>query len=308
MAESTTRAVLIEHGSPQFTDDQTLRRLAGAFVASYKSDATRRGYSEDLTQWFRWLRATGIDPLIDIQRVHGELYARHMEDVGYAPATRQRRIGTVRRWYEWLLDEEYHDGRNPMRKVAQPAGIPVRDRPYLSRREMRILLDTAQEHSPEAWAFVSLGYFNALRIGEICRADVGSLGKDGYHRTLAIHGKGDKPARVVLVGPCLEAVEACVGDRQVGALIPGIPGGPRLNNRQAGRLLDKLCREAGITRITPHSLRRTSIILALQDKQPIREVQISLARHANSKTTESYDTRRRSMDEHLGDVLVRAIV
>lgn len=317
MSESTTPlAVLVENGhGPIPTSDEDLRHLMVGYVSSFRSPATRTAYTDDLGQFFRWCRAHDVDPLVGVQRLHGELYARHMEQRGLAPATRARRIGTVRGWYEWLLDEELWDGRNPMRKVRQPEATPVHPRPYLNEREMRILLDASKAHSPTAWAFVSLGYFCALRIGEICGADVDDVVADGYYQRLKITGKGDKIFRPVLPAPAIAAVEAVTDGRTFGPLIPGINLGPqasgppadRLNRRMAGRILDKLCGQAGITRITPHSLRRTAITLALKRGEPLREVQIKLGRHSASRTTERYDRRMREAEEHLGDVLIRAV-
>lgn len=305
MAESTT-AVLLEHGTTaRATTDDELVRYGGMFVANYRSANTRRGYREDLTQWFRWCRAHDVDPLNGIRRTHVELYARHMEDRGLAPATRFRRIGTVRGWYEWMIDEELFDGQNPVRKVAQPRVTVVTERPILTKREMHVLLKAAEDHSPRMWGIVALGYFNGLRIGEICEANVEDLGKVAYHRTLRIRGKGDKFDEVPLPPPAAEAVRACADGRTTGPLIL-TRDSTRMSRRPAGALLARLCKKAGVTRITPHSLRRTAITIALQEGTPLREVQI-FARHASSKTTERYDIRARSMDEHLGGLLIRAV-
>lgn len=300
----STMPVLIEHGT--YTRDDELVRLAGAFVANYGSEATRRAYADDLRLYFRWCRASGVDPIIGIRRTHLEVYARDMENRGLAPATRARRIGTVRGWYEWLIDEELFDEQNPVRKVKSPTATVVRDRPVLTKREMHILNKASKDHSPQMWAVVALGYFNGLRIGEILGANVTDIGHVGYHTTLKIRGKGAKYDEVPLPPPALEAVTAAVNGRDVGPLIEGLPGGARATRRQVARALDRICKQHGLTRITPHSLRRTAITIALQERTPIREVQL-LARHASSKTTERYDQRTRSMDEHLGSVLIRAI-
>lgn len=305
MAESTMRAVLVEHDTPQDTSDDTLIRLAGGYLATKPSPATRAAYRNDLKYFFRWCRANDIDPLVGIRRVHLELYARHMEDRGLAPSTRIRRIGTPRGWYEWLIDEDLFAGQNPVRKVAQPRNSVVSDLTVLSRREANILLAGAQEHSPRLGAFVALGFYNGLRVGEICSANVTDLGKMTYHRTLHIRGKGEKHDQVPLVPPCHEAVKAATAGRDTGPLIV-TRFGTRMSRRPAGFMLDNLCRDLGITRITPHGLRRSAITILLQEGATLRDVQL-FARHASSKTTERYDLRARSMDEHLGSVLIRAV-
>lgn len=305
MAESTTPAVLVEPGPALPTHPDQLTRLAGAFVAGHRSKNTQRAYREDLRMWFRWCHANDVDPLVGIQRVHGELYARHMEDKGLAPATRFRRIGTVRGWYEWLIDEELWDGRNPMRKVKQPTVTVVRDLPHWTRAQANIALRASLEHSPRLGAIVHLGLINGLRIGEICGADVGDLGTQGYYRTLLVRGKGEKYTHEKLEPPVAAAVDAAVGDRTSGPLIL-TRAGTRMNRRAAGHMLDTLARTHGLPRITPHALRRTAIILLVQSRKPIREIQL-YARHASSVTTERYDTRVRTMEEHLSGEVLRAV-
>ena len=126
-----------------------------------------------------------------------------------------------------------------------------------------------------------------------------------YHHTLRIRGKGEKHDTVPLPPACFEAVKAATADRDDGPLIR-TRFGTRMSRRPAGFMLDNLCRDLDITRITPHGLRRSAITILLQEGVPLREVQL-FARHASSKTTERYDLRARSMDEHHGSTLVRAV-
>lgn len=305
MAESTT-AVLVEHSTTTHTSDDELVRLAGAFIAGKRSPDTRLAYRADLRHFFRWARANDVDPLIGIRRTHLELYARHMEDRGLAPATRQRRIGTVRGWYEWLIDEAFFHDPNPVRKVAQPAATPVTERAVLTKREMHVLFKAAEEDHPSSWALVALGYLNGLRIGEARGADIADVGKHGWHHTLRIRGKGEKYDEVALPPAAYAAVEAATRHRDLGSILLAQTTGRRMTRRQADKVLTRLCAENDLTRITPHGLRRTAITLLLQDGVPIRDVQL-FARHASPRTTASYDRRARSLDEHHGNTLVRII-
>jgi integrase/recombinase XerD len=305
MAESTT-AVLVEHGTPSTTPDADLIRLAGGFIAGKRSPDTRDAYGDDLRMFFRWCRAHDIDPIIGIRRTHLELYARHMEDRGLAPSTRQRRIGTVRGWYDWLIDEAYFDQPNPVRKVKQPNPTPVTDRAVLTKREMHILFKAAEEDGPCSWAMVALGYVNGLRIGEATATNIADVGKHGWHHTLRIRGKGEKYDEVALPPAAYAAVSAATAGRDVGPILLSPTTGKRMRRRQAANVLTRLCKKHDLTRITPHGLRRTAITLLLQDGVPLRDVQL-FARHANPRTTAGYDRRARSLDEHLGNTLVRVI-
>ena len=303
MAESTTHAVLLEHDDHATTDEQLIR-YAGGFIAGKRSPDTRDAYGDDLRQYFRWARAQGVDPLIGIRRTHLELYARHMEDRGLAPATRQRRIGTVRGWYEWLTVEGYFHQPNPANRVKQPSATPVSERAALTKRELHVLMVEAEKDGPAAWGLVMLGAVNGLRISEITETNIADLGKHGWNHTLRIRGKGEKHDEVAVPPACMAAIEAATDGRRDGPILLAPTTGRRMNRRNAATILDRLCRVHELTRITPHGLRRTAITLLLQAGVPIREVQL-FARHASPATTAKYDRRARSFDEHLGYMVLR---
>lgn len=300
MDHSNTQAVLVER-DPNI---ELVHRYAAMYIASHRSPQTRHAYRIDLQQWFRWLANWQVPPL-EAQRTHVELYARDLEDRGLAPATRARRIGTVRGWYSFLIDQELFERANPAQAVKQPPVTNVRQLVALTRRQANDLIQAAEADGPMSFAFVALGLFNGLRISEICAVNVDHIGRDRWHECLRIHGKGDKYDVVALAPPAYRAVQAARGDRTAGPLLLN-RAGRRLNRSNAERILKRLCRAKGLPVIAPHGLRRTAITLLLEDGIPLREVQI-FARHASPTQTAAYDRRSRSLDQHLGYQLMRAI-
>ena len=80
--------------APMFSPGKTIEELAAlGFLVRYKGD-TRYRYTSDLRFFFEWCSANGLPPL-DAQRVHLELYARHLEDVR-ATARRRCTASSVR--------------------------------------------------------------------------------------------------------------------------------------------------------------------------------------------------------------------
>jgi integrase/recombinase XerD len=76
------------------------------------------------------------------------------------------------------------------------------------------------------------------------------------------------------------------------------PTGERLTRYQAGRIVARLARRAGIQRrLSPHGLRHTWVSLALDAGCSIRDVQLG-AGHSDPKTTLMYDQARRSLDSN----------
>src|SRR4051812_35397850 len=81
-----------------------VRLAAAGFLARYEG-GTRRAYDLDLRTWFAWCSRHGVDPLA-VTRPMVELYMRWMtETAGYAPATTAQRLGTVCRFYRFLVTD-----------------------------------------------------------------------------------------------------------------------------------------------------------------------------------------------------------
>lgn len=298
MHDPSSRGVLVE----QTTDDATLTRLAGAWIASYPSEHTRRGYRQTLYDWFTWCRAYQLDPL-DVRRTHLELWLRHQESRELAPSTRANYIARVRSWYVWLVDEDIIPA-NPAARLRRPQE-ELSPQPAYSRTEMARLLEAANDAGGYDLATILLLYANGLRVSEVCGADVADLGTERYHRTLKIDGKGNKVATVPLPPATSLAVDQALDGRQTGPLLLTRVNG-RACRSSVVRTIRRLAKAAGVSAHGPHALRRTVIQLMLAEGRSLREVQV-FARHADPKTTARYDLRVRSMEEHLSQDALRLV-
>ena len=107
------------------------------------------------------------------------------------------------------------------------------------------------------------------------------VGRDGI-------GKGGKPSLKVLPVPTWRAVDRAQGDRTTGPLMQRRDG-TQMTRRSADRVLQRLARQAGIKKkISPHSLRRSVVTLALQAGVPVEVVQFDMD-HASTRTTLHYN-------------------
>jgi integrase/recombinase XerD len=88
-----------------------------------------------------------------------------------------------------------------------------------------------------------------------------------------------------------------LGERTSGPVFLGASGA-RMDRYAADRMVKRLARRVGITKsISPHSLRHSFIIAALDAGVALRDVQ-EAASHADPRTTTRYDRGRRSLDCH----------
>lgn len=177
--------------------------------------------------------------------------------------------------------------------------------PWADRGELRKLLLAADDGHPRDFLLVALLGLNGLRVSEAIGAVVPDLGSSGGHRTLRVTRKGRKQGVVPLAPIVCERVDLFLAGRTEGPLLP------RLHS--SGAVLDPL---AGISRqtayervrhladwsgvnpeLSPHSLRRSFVTLALQDGVPLHQVQLAVG-HASPTTTMIYFKDAANLDEN----------
>lgn len=270
--------------------------LAGMFLSSYGNARTRDAYSLDLRKYFAFADEKGFD-VLEARRAMIDLFVRYMEDeVGLAPASCCRRITALSAWYQWLVDEEYIP-RTPMSRVRRPKIPRNQPRSWMGRHQLADWLDAAEDEGGYPFALACLLANNALRVGEVVRADIEDMGTERHHTTLAIMGKGSKPDVIALTARTAYALHQAHDGRETGPLIL-TAAGTRLTRESAARTVKRLAKKAGITKhLTPHSLRRSAITGLLEDGADLRDVQ-DFARHEDPATTRMYDMRKRSLDRH----------
>ena len=133
-------------------------------------------------------------------------------------------------------------------------------------------------------------------------ANIEDLAIQRGRRTLAIVGKGNKPAVIPLVPRTARTVDLAVGERHEGPILCRRDG-QRLDRRTAHRWVRSIGRRAGLGVVHPHMLRAGFIMAALDVGVPLRDVQFA-ARHADPRTTTICDRRRENFDRHAAYVVV----
>lgn len=177
--------------------------------------------------------------------------------------------------------------------------------PWADRDELRQLLQTARELGPRDFVLVSLLGLNGLRVSEAVRADVRDLGASGGHRTLRVTRKGRKAGIVPLAPSVLDGLDQLIEDRRSGPIVARLDRGGRLchpikgiSRQAAYDRIQTLAARAGVNpELTPHSLRRSFVTLALQDGVPLHQVQLAVG-HASPLTTMIYFKDAGNLDEN----------
>jgi site-specific recombinase XerD len=283
---------------------------------------TRDAYQRDVTgiapdgtpaalrtpAWLPWLESHGQNPLT-VRVRHVAAYARQLETDRYAPGTIARKLSAISSWYDYMIQDELTDRRNPAKKTARPS-IDKDASPAtgLSEDEMNALLDQAEADGPRSLALISLLYFGGFRIGSVLGATIGDLGWDQGERILRLVIKGGNVRRPVIepeAAGALEAYLATRGDPGPGEPLITTATGTRMTKQAAWRLMRRLARQAGIlswAQLNPHSLRHTHATHARDEGVALDVLQETLG-HKDPRTTLRYDRARSRRSYRSGQVL-----
>ena len=263
----------------------------------HNSAHTVRAYLGDLTDLFGYTRSLGRDvQQIGLRDLRGWLAA--MQARGVATATLQRRAGSARVFFSWLLDQGVI-ARDPGAELKSPR-VHRRLPRSLSTHEAAEMMTAAtaraaDSESPEGErdvAILEMLYGSGLRVSELCGLDLGDI--DAASRVVRVLGKGDKQRTVPVSGAAVAAVDRWLvrrsewaGPDSADALFLGRRGA-RIDPRVVRRVVHEAvgavpeAPDQG-----PHGLRHAMATHLLEGGADLRSVQ-ELLGHASLATTQIY--------------------
>lgn len=220
----------------------------------------------------------------------------------FAPATANRHLAALRGVLKeaWKLGimtaEDYHRAVElaPAKGETIPAGREV------TAGELRALFAVcADDPSPAGArdaALLTVLYGAGLRRSEAIGLDVADYNTETGELQIR-HGKGNKARLVYATNGGKAALDLwlCVHGECAGALLVPVNKGGRVLHRRltdnaVTNALQKRARQAGVSRFSPHDLRRSYISHLLDAGADISTVQ-NLAGHSHVTTTQRYDRR-----------------
>lgn len=264
-----------------------------------RSPHTVTAYRGDLEHLARDLAREGMaatPDAVELRHLRGWLARQHA--AGAAPATLQRRSGTVRVFFRWASTHALV-GADPAASLRSPK-VPRRLPPDLTTRDLEQVFAAAAARLAEQGdaapardlAILELLYATGIRVGELCGLDLNALDTDrGAVRVL---GKGDKERVVPLGRPAQTAVQRWLGVRSTWqtsasgmAVFLGARGG-RIDPRVVRRVVhESLLAVPDAPNLGPHGLRHAMATHLLEGGADLRSVQEMLG-HASLATTQIY--------------------
>ncbi len=261
------------------------------------SPNTVRAYGNDLRAWAKWYdQTTGGQALTAADARDIRDYQGYMVRKGLKPATINRRLNAMRRFYMWavrqgLVNDSPFEGLRVGVK-AQKQAAPK----WLTEKEQRRLLRAVREYGKKDrvrdMAIIRLGMDAGLRLSEMAALtldDIELNARSGWARVR--YGKGGKAREVPLSLEARKALRAWLAERETHrhADDPHLFLGQRgpLSGPGIYRIVTKYGRLAGIAGLTPHTLRHTFAKNLIDAGEPLTVV-AALMGHESLNTLAIY--------------------
>jgi integrase/recombinase XerD len=298
-ARSTDKLSIIRPISQKILESQLTAWIDYLAIEAGASEKTLITYAKEVNRFLSWLEANP-------QAIEKSTFVAYRNDLRsrYAPATVNLTLVAVRRFLDWLENEELipHNPAKGIKGIKDPDGSRTHKRDELTPSEVKRVFAAIDTRSPVGkrdLAIVSVMAYGALRQTEVQRARIGDYRIKRSHRILWIWAReSSKPDDYIVVNSNLET-----------ALTDWVTAHPRRENPDAAlfcslhprtycekittrhirRIVKEYFLSAGIQDAgkTTHSLRNSAIASVIRAGGSLVQVQ-RVARHIDPRTTEKY--------------------
>ena len=217
------------------------------------------------------------------------------------PATRARKVSTIRIFFKYLAEKEKIIDYNPAQNLETPK-LEKRMPKYLSLDDSKKLLniasDEANKNKERDFAITTLFLNCGMRLSELVGINIRDIDFD--ENKMTVIGKGNKERTIYLNKACINAIndyltvrpkEGVKVDKKHSEKALFLSGQKqRISNRTVQYIVNKELMQAGLdpTKYSVHKLRHTAATLMYQyGNVDIRALQ-ELLGHESISTTEIY--------------------
>lgn len=221
-------------------------------------------------------------------------------NLGSKPATRARKISTIRIFFAYLYDEKLIDEnpaigiKTPKQEKRLPKYLSLED----SKKLLNVTSDENDENKERDFAIITLFLHCGLRLSELVGINISNIDFGEYKLTVV--GKGNKERTIFLNKTCIDAIENYMAVRPKEGVKKDSKNSDkalflskrneRISNRMVQYIVERELRKAGLdtSKYSTHKLRHTAATLMYQyGKVDIRALQEVLG-HESIATTEIY--------------------
>lgn len=219
---------------------------------------------------------------------------------GSKPATRARKISTIRIFFAYLFDQKLIDDnpaigiKTPKQEKRMPKYLSLDD----SKKLLSVTADENDENKERDYAIITLFLNCGLRLSELVGINISNI--DFSENRLTVIGKGNKERTIYLNKTCIKAIQDYLSVRPKEGIKVDSKGSnkalflskrkERISNRMVQYIVERELMKAGLdtSKYSTHKLRHTAATLMYQyGHVDIRALQ-ELLGHESIATTEIY--------------------
>lgn len=280
------------------------------FQGEVRNENTRKAYSHAVRLFLEWCEAQGTD----LVNITPGLVGKYFNEHPGSPGTKKQHLAAVRKLFDKLVIR-HAVIFNPALSVRTERYQVIEGKtPEIGVEPARKLLrsiDVSTVVGLRDRAIIAVLIYTAARVGAVSKLKLKNFQHDGSQWTLRFDEKGGKsreiPVRHDLEGFLL-AYRNAAGLNEEPKDSPFFRSALRrtktlTKNRMSAidmcRMVKRRLKDAGLPlRLSPHSFRVTTITDLLEHGSEINEVQY-LAGHADVRTTELYDRRKKKVTRNI---------
>lgn len=255
------------------------------YIGTLNNANTKRNYSNDIRFMLEYVSKDEKDiTLPDLLA-----WKTDMVNKGLSTATIARRIGSVKRYFKFLMDMELIDS-DPSAKLKAPK-IVNKVEPTLTKDDVNMMLDCGK--NPRDKAIMAMLASTGMRISELISIKLSDFDSDD----ISIVGKGNKRRLVHINEKTMQFIQDYLEVRKDGIdnLFVSNQHTP-MRPEAINEMLKKSAERAGVNKnVHNHSFRHMFATCLLDNDVPINQIQLCMG-HSDISVTTRYARIRNERD------------
>ena len=274
----------------KITDDKALEIFEKNMREEGRSPNTIKNYLADIKHFQEFMGVHTGDGVSAAAQNTCKKFVQHLKKSGLAVSTINRRIQSLRTFYNVLIKEGYRSD-NPLDGIKPLKVAKQNETKWLERHQVRAIFEAidnypqGEEKRIRDRAIISVLVNTGLRVSELCNLKLEHL--DFENGIIEVTGKGSKYRKVPFPKASQKAVKRWLQYRDLDTpYLFHTERSPRITDRAVQHIAQKLSERLNF-KFTVHQLRHTAL-KNIADATGKIEIVASVAGHEDVNTSKRY--------------------
>lgn len=274
----------------KITDDKALEIFEKNMREEGRSPNTIKNYLADIKHFQEFVGVHTGDGVSAAAQDTFKKFVQHLKKSGLAVSTINRRIQSLRTFYNVLIKEGYRSD-NPLDGIKPLKVAKQNETKWLERHQVRAIFEAidnypqGEEKRVRDRAIISVLVNTGLRVSELCNLKLEHL--DFENGIIEVIGKGSKYRKVPFPKASQKAVKRWLQYRDLDTpYLFHTERSPRMTDRAVQHIAQKLSERLNF-KFTVHQLRHTAL-KNIADATGKIEIVASVAGHEDVNTSKRY--------------------